>query len=185
MKKLIVSILITILASTTQAAWRENERRINTTLKVSHYNSFASQYLETPTNVIVLKMGGVESLGIEPKNDRSIYFSIDYVDEYLSFISKYIEWQEKAIQNSDAFTEKIGDSKSQTAGIRIRFGFYSGNAKNHYLTISTCVYLLGTCTASDEPPQYYDLENSKKLAILLTQLKAGELKSEDVSEKYN
>ena len=185
MKRLIAFLLVTILASTTQAAWRENERRINTTLKVSHFNRVASQYLETPTNIIVLKMGGVESLGIEPKNDRSIYFSVDYVDEYLSFIGKYIEWQEKAILNEDAFTKKIGDSKSQMAGIRIRFGFYSGNAKNPYLTVSTCVHLFGTCTESDEQPQYYDLDNAKKLAVLLTQLKAGELKAADVSEKYN
>lgn len=181
--KLFFTILLVFLSSASNAAWRENEHRINSTLQVSHYNNIASQYLLTPTSIIAVKMGGVETLSIEPKNEKSIYFSIDYVDDYLAAISKYIEWQELAIKNADSFEKKISETKTKVAGIRVIFGFYSSNANNHYLTIKTCVNFLGKCTETDGS-QLYDLENSKKLALLLTQLKSGELMSGDVSEKY-
>jgi len=182
MKLFFISLLI-FLSSASSAAWRENEHRINSTLQVSHYNNIASQYLLTPTSILALKMGGVETLGVEPKNEKSIYFSIDYVDDYLAAISKYIEWQELAVKNGDSFKKQISEAKTKLTGIRLRFGFYSGNAINHYLTVSSCVNFLGKCTGDDDF-QLYDLENAKKLALLLTQLKTGELSSGDVSEKY-
>ena len=182
MKLFFISLLM-FLSSTSNAAWRENEHRINSTLQVSHYNNIASQYLLTPTSVIALKMGGIETLGIEPKNANSMYFSIDYVDDYLAAISKYIEWQELAAKNGDSFKKQISEAKTKLSGIRLRFGFYSGNANNHYLTVGSCTYLFGKCTGDDDF-QFYDLENAKKLALLLSQLKSGELTSGDVSEKY-
>ncbi len=182
MKLFFISLLM-FLSSTSNAAWRENEHRINSTLQVSHYNNIASQYLLTPTSIIAVKMGGIETLGVEPKNEKSIYFSIDYVDDYLAAISKYLEWQELAVKNGDSFKKQISEAKTKLAGIRLRFGFYSGNANNHYLTVKTCVNFLGSCTETDDS-QLYDIENAKKLALLLTQLKSGELLSGDVSEKY-
>lgn len=181
--KLFFTILLVLLSSISNAAWRENERRINSTLQVSHYNNIASQYLLTPTSIVAVKMGGVETLSIEPKNEKSIYFSIDYVDDYIAAISKYIEWQELAVKNGDSFKKQISEAKTKVTGIRLKFGFYSANANNHYLTVKTCVNFLGTCTESDDS-QLYDLENAKKLALLLSQLKSGELISGDVSEKY-
>ena len=184
MKKYIFILLFILHSTISHAAWRENERRINTTLEVSNYNSIASKYLKTPTNVISLKMGGVESLGIEPKRGASIFFSIEHVDEYLAMIAKYIEWQKQATENGDAFSKEIGDVKSPMKGIRVRFGFYSGNATNHYLTILNCVTLFGSCSDDGESPQFYDLESAHVLIGLLSKMKTGEIKPEDVSEKY-
>ena len=111
--KLFITFLLVFLSSISNAAWRENVNRINSTLQVSRYNSIASQYLPTPTSVIALKMGGIETLGIEPKNANSMYFSIDYVDDYLAAISKYIEWQELATNNGDSFKKQISEAKTK------------------------------------------------------------------------
>lgn len=180
-----VGFVLAIMPISTQAAWKEDEHRLNTPLQVSSYNRIASRYLETATSVVALKMGGKETIGVEPSRATSVYFSVDHVDEYLQAIEKYISWQEQATKEKDAFTKQIADVKNPMAGTRNRFGFHSGNAEQHYMTVETCVMLFRTCNSSDnEKVQLYNLENAKELALLLQKLKAGEIKPENVADKY-
>lgn len=182
---IMMGIVFAITPISVQAAWREDERRLSTTLQVSSYNRIASRYLETATRVIALKMGEKETIGVEPSRATSVYFSVDHVDEYLQAIEKYVAWQEQATKEKDAFTKQIADVKNPMPGTRNRFGFHSGNAEQHYMTVETCVMLFRTCKTSDsEPIQLYSLENAKELALLLQQLKAGEIKPENVADKY-
>ena len=183
MKK-IIFILILSFSMLANAAWRENERRIDTNLEVSYYNNVGSRFIKTQTNIIALKMGGIETLGVEPNRGQAEYFAVDHVDTYLAHIAKYAEWEAKARKNKDALTKEIGEAPTQMAGIWLKFGFHSGNADSHYLTINSCVRIFGSCSADTREPQYYTVEDAKELAILLTKLKNGEIKSGDVAAEY-
>ena len=182
--KNLIFLLILSFSLIANAAWREDERRISTTLKVSHYNTIGSRYIKMPTDVLVLKMGGIETLGIEPNRGTSEYFSVTHVDEYLAHIAKYMEWQEKATKNKDALTKEIGQAPTSMAGIWLKFGFHSGNATTHFLSISSCVKIFGTCSDGKEEPQFYELQEARELALLLTKLKAGEIKSGKIEDEY-
>jgi hypothetical protein len=182
--KNIIFLLILSFSMLANAAWRENERRIDTNLEVSYYNNIGSRFIKTQTNIIALKMGGIETLGVEPKRGPAEFFSVNHVDDYLAHIAKYMEWEAKASKNKDALTKEIGEAPTPMTGIRLKFGFHSGNANAHYLTIISCVKIFGSCSAEKQEPQYYAIEDAKELALLLTKLKNGEIKSGDVASEY-
>ena len=184
MKK-IVCLLMVLFSQFAFADWGNPEKRIETPLHVFEYNSFARQFLDRPTRITVQKVGSEQSIWIRydsydsKKTDNYAIFSKQYVDDYLAYISKYQEWNEKAKQAGDSFEKDIGKASSQM-GFKLKFGFYSGNSQKHYLVISPCVLLM--CGSSG---MYLDEASAAELVKLLNQLKNNELIAEDVGNKYN
>ena len=183
--KAILGLFCLVFANTVFAAWGNPEKRIETPLHVFEYNSLARQFLDRPTKVTVQKVGVEQSIWIKydsydsTKTDNYAILSKKYVDDYLGYITKYQEWNEKAKLAGDAFEKDIGKASSQM-GFKLKFGFYSGNSKSHYLVISPCVLLM-----CGKAGMYLDEASAAELVKLLNQLKNDELIAEDVGTKYN
>lgn len=181
----VATLIFCLWANLSFGGWLDiEEKRLSTKMKVSDFNQVSSEYMERPTFVSLRKLSSNEAIFIDytPYGVKAtgIFIPKKSVDDALIHIAKYKQWNEQAKTNGDSFEKDIGKIPS-AAGIGALFSFYSGNAKNHYLIISSCA--LGMCTKDTK--MFFDEKNVNELELLLTKFKNGELVLEDVSKKYN
>lgn len=155
----------------------QSETRINSTLQVREFNSISSKYVARPTFVTFYELNNgdkslyVESTSYRPNHSNSLNFGVKYVDVYIGFIDKYLEWEKIANKRNDSLTKDIGTTKSWADAFNLTFSFYSGNSNNHYLVIAGC----GLICVENSPYQYYDKNSAIELRSLLIKLKNNQL----------
>ncbi|EKO3939522.1 hypothetical protein F7U67_002061 [Vibrio metschnikovii] len=173
---LVLTILL-FLIIITGCASIQSETRINSTLQVREFNSISSKYVARPTFVTFYELNNgdkslyVESNSYRPNHSNSLNFGVKYVDVYISFIDKYLEWEKIASKRNDSLTKDIGTTKSWADALNLTFSFYSGNSNNHYLVIAGC----GLICVENSPYQYYDKNSAIELRSLLIKLKDNQL----------
>ncbi|USD68102.1 hypothetical protein [Vibrio sp. SCSIO 43136] len=186
MKKLLAVLSATAALAMTGCQTMTEPTRVTTSLKTVEYNSIANRFMARPTYVSTQsENGGTEKvLLVEMDTYGSnqygsfLRFSSFQVDQYISFIDKYFEWEELAIERQDAFTKEIGSAPSWHSG-NLKFEFHSGNSTNHYLSISFCSSMI--CL---EGEHYYDKDNANKLKSLLKGLSDGSIQETNFDSVY-
>ncbi|WP_413113836.1 hypothetical protein [Thaumasiovibrio sp. DFM-14] len=190
MRRIVLSfIMLTIMSG---CATVQEETRISTDLRASEYNSIAAKYMVRPTftslekfstgeTVLAVSMDSykTDSYGNSTNTNR---YLVDYADEYIALIGKYIEWESLAINRQDAFTKDIGKATawSNGASASLKFSFHSGNEYKHYLSVSFC-----TTVCLDEQAHYYTKKDAIELKKLLAQMKTGKINFSDIDSVYN
>lgn len=178
--KSLVPIMLAVLSAGCASV---QEHQISSSLSASEYNNVYAKFYERPTfitnydyekdtDAILIKM---DMYG----NETSILsFSEKEADRYLAAINKFIEWEELAREREDIFSKDIDTIPAWNSG-NLKFSFHSGNAKNHYLSISFCSLL-----CLEEQAQYYDLNNAVALRDVLTSLSNGDIKTTNIDDVY-
>lgn len=172
--------LVSLLLLMAGCASMENASRISTTLKVYEYNSVASNYMPRPTFTELGTVDGVKVLhitsdeygkiGNDPQKTSHIYLKQTYVDDYISLIDKFLEWEKLASERGDTLEKNIGEAKDNLV-----FDFYSGNSKSHYLVIS--LKASGVILWEN----YFPKTEVSNLRNLLIQFKNNQIKTTDSS----
>jgi hypothetical protein len=202
--KLTTSILaIVILFSgckSNDIAKNIKEQRIPTKVSLMTYNSLASAYMERPTFATLYTYKDESYIRVEAKTygtehvkylgtiDKKMLVRISSTQtrDFINAIDKYLKWNDLAIKNKDIVEKTI----SQTETIQFmklfdsytKFGFYSGSATSHYLTITNCTIaslIPDMCIDS-----YIDKKNALNLKELILAYQNGDISS-TVKGEYN
>lgn len=174
--------------------------RLTSNIKGAVYNSVGNQYYDRPTFVRIETMSdGASVFVVEVEDyvsDRVSYTSVgptsvnpqvrftrENVPTYVEHIDKYLEWEATAVADGDQLTKTIGKAdgwKNGPTQITVQFGFHSGNASSHFLTLATCA--IGTCV--EEDAIYMSKTSALALKNELIQFGSGEIKSKNLDAKY-
>lgn len=198
MRKLFFIVLSAIALAACSTMAPAVNQRVATDLQALEFNSVASQYMERPTFVSLVRFDGKEPmLSIERDNYSSASYSttLNYPNvqsdkSYLSIspeaaielqpmLDKYREWREIAVADGDMIEKDIGQVSSPQGG-RIELSFFSGNENNHYLVATFCMM-----ACLHDSAFYFDAENVESLDLLLERFAADEIQPVDLDSKYN
>lgn len=177
---LFVSILLALFL--TGCASPTVETRLSTDLSAYEYNDLSSQYMSRPTFVTVESVDSLKILhlttneygkvGYDPQKVKHIFFTKPNVDGYVKLIDKYLEWETLATTRGDQISKNIGNVDGHH---NLYFNFFSGNASDHYLVIST------VASGAELWPVYFPKSEVIKLRKLLLDFKEDKFQKTDMS----
>jgi hypothetical protein len=197
-----LSLAIAILFSgckSNDIAQNTKEQRIPTKVSLMTYNSLASTYMERPTFATLYTYKDESYIRVEAKTYGTKYtkslgaydekmivrISLTQTSDFISAIDKYLKWNDLAIKNKDIIEKPI----SQTETIQFiwmdaytKFGFYSGSATSHYLTMTNCTIVGLTPDMCKD--SYVDKKNALNLKELILAYQNGDISS-TVKGEYN
>lgn len=195
MFKYLLSILTIITLAISTPAFAKEKIRLDASFKAMEFNSAASQYMKRPTFLeLIVSKKKPSQLWIYSdfikKSDTAramkgyefVSLSVTAADDYIAAIDKYVAWHGIASADGDIIDKEISKVMGRKKSLKVKFGFYSGNAQSHYLTLQHCA--VGTCM---EPALSFDIENAKLLKETIETWKAGQLQTitkEEVDDKY-
>ncbi|MBG0760640.1 hypothetical protein BOO22_14595 [Vibrio cidicii] len=161
----------------------KSETRIESNLRVKEFNSISSRYMDRPTFITLYELSGddrflyVQSDSYRPNKSNTISYGLKYVDEYIAFIDKFLEWEKLATERKDTLNKDIGETSSWAGALNLKFSFYSGNSRSHFLEVAGC----GLMCVDTSPFQYFDQAAAKELRSLLIKMKENQFKPTDDS----
>lgn len=117
--------------------------RVPIDLQLYKYNEVATDYRPRPTFASIDMSGDNELLHITTKdygsssleNTMHVYFNKKEVNNYISMIDKFLQWERVATRRGDLLEKEIGKVPSYSSDLV--FDFFSGNKNEHFLSIST------------------------------------------------
>jgi hypothetical protein len=197
-----LSLAVAILFSgckSNDIAQNLKEQRIPTKANLMTYNSLASTYMERPTFATLYTYKDESYIRVEAKTygtehvkylgtiDKKmlLHISSTQTTDFISAIDKYLKWNDLAIKNKDIIEKPISQTETiQFTWIDVytKFGFYSGSATSHYLTMNNCMIVSlnpDMCNTS-----FVDKKNALKLKELILAYQNGDISSTAKGE-YN
>ena len=199
MKKIItLAIAIALTGCVTTADINLQEARINTNVKIAEYNSIANKYLDKATFATASKMDTLQGITLKYKADAyattctkygcnahelSMVINTNDTANVLLAIDKYMLWSKQATANKESITKDIIQfTSSYNSTIDYKYGFHSGNANSHYLTIATCGFMVG-CTSTNTV--YLDKQSVLALKEDVTKLANDGYNKFNIESNYN
>ncbi len=202
MNKLVSVLAVTAaLALTGCASLVPNveKARIDTNVKLAEFNSISNQYLAKATFAQVYKIENVTGVSVFYSADaygstcnkygcttNKLAMSINTSDvpNVMLAIDKYLKWESQAKANKDKISKDIITFNSQyNNALDYTYGFYSGNAVKHFLTVKACSALMG-CMGT-ETEAYLDMTSVLALKADMAKLKANGYTEFNIETKYN
>lgn len=195
MFKYFISLVTLLFFTIATPAFAKDKTRLDSNFKAMEFNSVASEYMDRPTFLELITYKKKPSqLWIHTdfikKSDTAramggyefVSLSVSAADEYIAAIDKYISWHEIASADGDIINKEIARPMGRKKSLKVKFGFYSANAKSHFLTLQHCA--VGTCL---EPKITFDIVNAKLLKETILTWKSGNLEAitkEEIDDKY-
>lgn len=160
---------------------------VNSHVKGMVYNSVMSDYTNMLTTVSLMDFSdGKQALSYRVQtykldqfgNREDVYLHIprESVDEHLSLLNKFIDWDSKAKSRNEQFDKEIGRAKTIN-GYSV-YNFHSGSSRSNFLAICFVLSEKGACMVDDVT---FDLPNVKLLIQDLNKFKTGGFKPIDAS----
>lgn len=162
----------------------KKETRFTTSVNISEYNSIANQYMHKPTFGTIQHFNEYDAYYIKAsrygQGYLGIYITPDNLTSYQTALTKYLKWNEIALNNNDLVDKTIVSFEQSLTTWKLVF--FSGSEKSHYFTVQACTDgLIETCTTMAT----LDSLNVKRLLSELDRFKQGTLLKIDTGSKYN
>ena len=147
------------------------------------FNDLNSQYMPRPTFANTIAPPGTSFFILEFEmpnygNKTSKFgVGIEFVDENIDVINKFLSWASMAKDRGDIFDKEIATVKGYDVGPFYQWNdyeFHSGNKNSHYLLITQKTKMLGFFTKDHQAGDSFvlDEENAKLLIDRLNEFKA-------------